>query len=188
MKANMSPQTRKLGEILRPLTRAEAKRASSAAVAYLRPELTRDGHSRFRALGAQLYVTKPAAKGAFGRLVEVLAVDYLNRRHVRVVVDGNRVVEVRELDWQPAFSAEELAEADTIVARDPRLRNIVRRRGVFASAFSPGGSGPGTRRIGLRYLRPQKTGAVIVAELEVDLAEQELVAVATLGSQRRTYG
>jgi hypothetical protein len=113
----LSPQTQKLATVLNPLGRTEAKRAIATAVEHLRPELTRDGQSRFRALGAQLYVTRPMAKGKPTRLVEVRVVDYLNWRHLRVVIAGSRVVEVRPLDWQPAFSAEEIAEAEAIVAR-----------------------------------------------------------------------
>ncbi len=142
MKPNMSPQTRKLAIVLKPLGRTEAKRAIAVAIEHLRPELTRDGQSRFRCLGAQLYVTRPTAKGNPTRVVEVRVVDYLNRRHLRVVIAGSRVVEVRPLDWQPAFSAEEIAEAEAIVARDQRLRPIVRQRGAFSSPFSPGGPRP----------------------------------------------
>jgi hypothetical protein len=176
MKPNMSPQTRKLATVLKPLGRTEATRAIAIAVEHLRPELTRDGQSRFRALGAQLYVTRPTAKGKPTRLVEVRVVDYLNRRHLRVVITGSRVVEVRPLDWQPAFSAEEIAEAEAIVARDQRLRTIVRQRGAFSSAFSPGANAPGERRIGLRYLVRRKTVAALLAEVEVDLVEQRVTA------------
>jgi len=176
MKANLSPQTRKLARVLRPLTRAETKRAVSTAVAYLLPELTRDGLTRFRALGAELYLSRPTEKGPLSRLIEVVVVDYLNRRHLRVIVDGSQVAEVRELDWQPPFSAEEIAEASAIAAQDPRLRRIVRRRGVFASAFSPGANLPGQRRIGLRYLLQQKAGAALAAQVEIDLGAQVLIA------------
>ena len=90
MKPNMSPQTRKLAIVLKPLGRTEAKRAIAVAIEHLRPELTRDGQSRFRCLGAQLYVTRPTAKGNPTRVVEVRVVDYLNRRHLRVVIAGSR--------------------------------------------------------------------------------------------------
>jgi hypothetical protein len=61
MKPNISAQTQRLATVLKPLGRTEAKRAIGTAVEHLRPELTRDGQSRFRALGAQLYVTRPTA-------------------------------------------------------------------------------------------------------------------------------
>ena len=188
MKPNMSPQTRKLAMVLKPLGRAEARRAIETAVEHLRPGLTRDGQSRFRALGAQLYVTRPTAKGKPTRLVDVRVVDYLNRRHLRVVIAGSRVVEVRELDWQPAFSPEEIAEAEALVARDQRLRTIVRRRGVFSSPFSPGGNAPGERRIGLRYLVRRRTVAALVAEIEVDLIERRLTAAHTVESSGGPHG
>jgi hypothetical protein len=188
MKPNISPQTRKLAVVLKPLGRTEAKRAIVTAVEHLRPELTRDGQSRFRALGAQLYVTRPTAKGKPTRLVDVRVVDYLNRRHLRVVIAGSRVVEVRELDWQPAFSAEEIAEAEAIVARDQRLRTIVRQRGAFSSPFSPGGNAPGGRRIGLRYLVRRRTVAALVAEIEVDLIEQRVTAAHAVGSSGGPHG
>jgi hypothetical protein len=176
MKPNMSAQTRKLTRVLRPLGRAEARRATAAAVEHLRPELTRDGRTRFRVLGAQLYLTRPAGKGTLGRLVDVRLLDSLSRRHLRVVVAGGRVVEVRTLDWQPAFAAGEIADAVALAARDQRLRTIVSRRGVFASPFSPGGNAPGERRIGLRYLIRRGPVAALVAEAEVDLIEQRVTA------------
>ena len=188
MKPNMSPQTRRLARVLKPLGRTEARRAIETAVEHLRPELTRDGQSRFRALGAQLYVTRPTAKGKPTRLVDVRVVDYLNRRHLRVVIAGSRVVEVRELDWQPAFSPEEIAEAKAIVARDHRLRAIVRQRGAFSSPFSPGGTAPGERRIGLRYLVRRRTVAALLAEIEVDLIEQRVTAAHAVGSSGGPHG
>lgn len=189
MKPNMSPQTRKLATVLKPLGRTEAKQAIETAVEHLRPELMRDGKSRFRALGAQLSVTRPTAKGSPTRLVDVRVVDYLNRRHLRVVIAGSRVVEVRELDYQPAFVAEEIAEAEAIVARDPRLRTIVRRRGAFSSPFSPGRNAPGERRIGLRYLVVhRKTVAALLAEVEVDLVEQRLTAAHAVGTSGGSNG
>jgi hypothetical protein len=148
----------------------------------------RDGQSRFRVLGAQLYITRPTDKDAVGRLIEVMVIDYLNRRHLRVVVSGSRVTEVRDLDWQPAFSAEEIAEAEAIVARDQRLKKHIGRSGVFASVFSVGGSTPGERRIGLRYLLSQKTAAQLIAEVEIDLVKQELIAATTSGPQGDSYG
>jgi hypothetical protein len=188
MKPKMSPQTRRLARVLKPLGRTEARRAIETAVEHIRPELTRDGQSRFRALGAQLYVTRPTAKGKPTRLVDVRVVDYLNRRHLRVVIAGSRVVEVRELDWQPAFSPEEIAEAKAIVARDHRLRAIVRQRGAFSSPFSPGGTAPGERRIGLRYLVRRRTVAALLAEIEVDLIEQRVTAAHAVGSSGGPHG
>jgi hypothetical protein len=188
MKTNMSSQTRKLATVLRPLGRTEAKRAIETAVEHLRPELVRDGQSRFRALGAQLYVTRPRAKGNPIRLVEVRVIDYVNRRHLRVVIYGGRVLEVRPLYWQSAFSAEEIAEARAIVARDQRSRSIVRQRGAFSDPFSPGGHAPGERRIGLRYLVRRKTVAVLLAEVEVDLIEQRVTATHAAESSGGAHG
>jgi hypothetical protein len=188
VKPNMSPQTRKLAVVLKPLGRAEAKRAIETAVEHLRPELTRDGQSRFRALGAQVYVTRPTAKANPTRLVDVRIVDYLSRRHLRVVIAGSRVVEVRVIDWQPAFSAEEIAEAEAIVAREQRWRTIVRQRGAFSSPFSPGGNAPGERRIGLRYLVRRQTVSVLIAEIEVDLIEQRVTAAHAVGSSGGRHG
>jgi hypothetical protein len=139
MKSNMSPQTRRLALMLKPLGRTEAKRAIETAVGHLRPELTRDGQSRFRVLGAQLYLTRVAAKSKPTRLVDVRVVDYLNRRHLRVVIAGSRVVEVRELDWQPAFSPEEIAEAEAIVARDRRTTRSFRSLRADSKSFANSG-------------------------------------------------
>ena len=93
---HISPQTRRIAKAVAPLSAADAKRAIVRATAYLRPELTRGGHSRFRVLGAELSLTRSDSKTApVRRQIEVLIVDYLNRRHLRVAIEGSRVAEVR---------------------------------------------------------------------------------------------
>jgi len=181
MKSSASRETNRLKKVLKPLGRTEASRAIETAVEHLGPRLIRDGRSRYRALGAQLGITRGTDKGTPERRIEVFVIDYQNRRHFRVVVAGNRVAEVGELDWQPAFSAEEIEEAEAIVARDERLRTVVRRRGAFSSAFAPGGNATGERKIGLRYLVRRKGIAAVVAKAEVDLMEQRVIGAALSG-------
>ena len=188
MKSTASRETNRLKKVLKPLGRTEAGRAIETAAEHLGPRLVRDGRSRYRALGAQLGITRGTGKGTPERRVEVFVIDYLNRRHFRVVVAGNRVAEVGELDWQPAFSAEEIEEAEAIVARDERLRTVVRRRGVFSSAFAPGGNAAGERKIGLRYLVRRRGVAAVLATAEVDLVEQRVMNARTSGSRGASNG
>lgn len=189
MSRNISPLTRRMARSLKPLSRAEAKRARQTAIDYLRPELERDGKSRFRVLGAEMMIMRPKSRGAVPkRLIEVIVIDYQNRRHLRVVVDGARVVEAHELEGQPAFHAEEIAEAKAIaVAADPALRKLQARRTIFLSPFAPGACEPGQRRVGLRFVLRQKDGSgAIQAAAEVDLIEQKLLAAELYGKSSST--
>jgi hypothetical protein len=188
MKASASRETNRLKKVLKPLGRTEARQAIETAVEHLGPRLIRDGRSRYRTLGAQLGITRGTDKGTPARRIEVFVVDYLNRRHFRVIVTGNRIAEVGELDWQPAFSAEEIQEAEAIVARDERLRTVVRRGGLFSSTFAPGGNAAGVRKIGLRYLVRRKGIAAVVATAEVDLVEQRVMNAWTSGSRGAPNG
>ena len=80
----------------------------------------RDGTSRFRVLGAELAITRPKSRDVIPRRqIEVMVIDYLNRRHV---------VEVRTLDYQPAISSDEIIEATQLAAAVPGLRKLVRQR------------------------------------------------------------
>ena len=171
--------TRKIANVLRPLGRAEATRAVKAAVSYLRPELVRDGTSRFRVLGAELALTRPKGRdGIPKRQVEVMVIDYLNRRHVRVVIEQEQVVQAHALDHQPAVSDDEISEAAELAAAVPELRRVARQRTVFLSPYAPGGAGAGERRVGLHYVSTGRDGrATIVAAAEVDLNEQRVLAV-----------
>lgn len=163
---------------LAPLNASEARRAIAAARRYLEPELTHEGQSRYRVLGAELSLTRPRDKDALVRRdIEVLVVDYLGRRQVRVVVERGRVVEVRELTGPAAFSADEIAEAEAIALEVPRLKAIASRESVFSSPFAAGGCDVRSRRIGLRFMlaRPDRP-ALPLASAEVDLIEQRLVS------------
>jgi hypothetical protein len=163
---------------LAPLKGAEAKRAVAAALAYLEPELSYDGQSRYRVLGAELSLTRPRGKDTpVRREVEVLVVDYLGRRQVKLLVERERVVEVRDLEGQAAFAPEEISEATAIAAQVPQLKAIAGCRGVFSSAFAPGRCDVGTRRIGLRFvLERQDEPALLLVSAEADLVEQRLIA------------
>ena len=180
--------TRRLTKVLKPLARTEATRAVKVAIHYLEPELVRDGTSRFRVLGAELAITRPKSREVIpGRQIEVLVIDYLNRRHMRVAVEQGRVVEVRTLDYQPAVSSDEIAEATTLAAAVPGLRKLAGQRGVFVSPYAAGRREPGERRIGLYYLSSTRDGVVaILAEAEVDLVEQKVLAVRLPGQGSTT--
>lgn len=179
MPPTTSALIRKLTKVLKPLTQTEATRAIKVAIHYLEPELVRDGISRFRVLGAELAITRPKSPQVIPtRQIEVIVIDYLNRRHLRVVVEQGRVVEVRTLDYQPAVSSDEVEEAAQLAATVPELRKLAARKGVFVSPYAPGRREPGERRIGLYYLSSGQRGlAAILAAVEVDLVEQRVLAI-----------
>ena len=192
---HISPQTRRIAKAVAPLSAADAKRAIVRATAYLRPELTRGGHSRFRVLGAELSLTRSDSKAVVRRQIEVLIVDYLNRRHLRVAIEGSRVAEVRDLAGQPAYTADEIKEARRIAVRAPELAVLTQARGVFVDAFAPGQHLPGERRIGLRFLMAGGDEAAIALALaEVDLIDERLLgyeltsAGRLIGQKRGKHG
>jgi hypothetical protein len=94
---------------------------------------------------------------------------------VRVIVEKERVVEVRELEGQPAFAADEIEEAKTLATEVPALRTIARRRNVFVSPFAPGSAEPGARRVGLYFVLSRDAApAVQLASAVVDLVEERV--------------
>lgn len=188
MKVEASRETARLAKVLKPLGRAEARRAIKTAVQHLEPRLTRNGRSRYRVLGAQLGLARGPDKGIPQRLVEVFVIDYLNRRRIGMVVAAKGVAEVRDLDWQPAFSAGEIEEAEALAKRDERLRKLVGRRGVFISTYSPAGNEQGERKIGLRFLTRRRNEVAIVARVEVDLMAQRVIRADAAHSRRASHG
>lgn len=188
MPPTTSASSRRLTKVLKPLARAEATKAVKAAIHYLEPELVRDGTSRFRVLGAELYITRAKSpKSIPRRQIEVLVIDYLSRRHMRVVIEQGQVVEVRTLDYQPSVSSDEIAEATRLAAAVPGLRRLSRRRSVFVSPYAAGRREPGERRIGLYYLATGRDGmAAVLAAAEVDLVEQKVLAVRLPGQGSTT--
>lgn len=173
----------RLTKVLKPLAQTETRRAIKTAIDYLEPELVRDGISRYRVLGAELAITRPKSPGVIPkRQVEVIVIDYLNRRHLRVVIEQGRVAEVRTLDYQPAVSRDEIAEATQLAATVPELKKLAGRKDVFVSHYAPGQREPGERSIGLYYLSSKKNRrAAILATAEVDLVEQRVLAIGLPG-------
>ena len=180
--------THRLTKVLKPLAQGENTRAVKVAIHYLEPELVRDGKSRFRVLGAELAITRPKSREVIPRRqIEVLVIDYLNRRHMRIVVEQGRVVEVRTLDYQPAVSSDEIAEAIKLAASVPGLRKLAGQRGVFVSSYAAGQREPGERCIGLYYLFTGRDGlAAVLAAAEVDLVKQKVLAVRLPGQGSTT--
>jgi hypothetical protein len=179
MSSPVSTFTRRLSKVLKPLARAESTKAVKAVIRYLEPELVREGTSRFRVLGAELAITRPKSRETIPpRQIEVIVIDYLNRRHMRVVVEQEKVIEVRTLDYQPAFSSDEIQEASNLAAAVPELKKLARQKGVFVSPYAPGQRKPGERQIGLYYLSTGRDDlAAIIAAAEVDLVEQKVMAI-----------
>ena len=179
MKSNMSVLTRKLRSVLRPLSRAEERRAIQAALQYYQSESS-DASARFRVLGAELRLDKPPKRGGIPpRLIQVLLVDYTHKRNLDFSVDAKgKVVRSGDLGFQPAFHAEEVREARELADSDERLVRILKKRGAFVSAFAPGSAtDKESRLLGLRYVVPSKNGVAHLASAVINLSEGRLLSV-----------
>jgi len=180
MKSNMSVLTRKLKSVLRPLSRAEERRAIQAALQYYQSETSDASEARFRLLGAELRLDKPPKRGAIPpRLIQVLLVDYTHKRNLDFSVDAKgKVVRSGDLGFQPAFHAEEVREARELADSDERLVRILKKRGAFVSAFAPGSAtDKESRLLGLRYVVPSKNGVDHLASAVINLSEGRLLSV-----------
>jgi len=175
MNKEMSEATRKLASVIVPLK----KREQQAAIKVARDHLTHELSDHVRILGAELRIDKPAKPGAVPlRMISVIVIDYAKRRNVEVLVDGSgEVAKVNDLRGaQPAYTAEEVAEARDIAEQDDRAARFRKMKGMFVSEFGPERAADHARRIGLRYVAMQKGRPVrIVAHAIVDMSARRLV-------------
>ncbi len=174
MKPEMSKQTRGLASVVAPLKTRESQAAVKAAQAHVAKELS----DHFRILGAELRIDKPPDPAKKPRrIVSVLVADYGSRRNLEVLVDTRGgVVQVNDLRGpQPAYSAEEIAEARQIAEQDSRVRALARTKGLFVSDFGPERAADNARRVGLRYAVVDKGGkGRLLAHAVVDLSAGKL--------------
>jgi hypothetical protein len=175
MKQEMSKLTRDLAEAIRTLKPREERAAIDAAKVRVASELS----DHYRIFGAELRIDKPPdPTKAPPRMIGVLIVDYGNRRNFEVLVDGNsKVVRVIDLQGaQPAYTREEIEEAQAIAEKDNRVGRFVKLKGLFVSEFGPERTSDNSRRIGLRYARVLKGRlSSVLARAVVDLSGRKLV-------------
>jgi hypothetical protein len=182
VRSSMAPETRRLKRVIAPLTRREEKAAAEAVFSQL--QNGRRSPSRPpRLLGVELRIDKPARPGALpSRLYRVVIADYASRRVLDVAVDHRfRVIEETHYRGvQPAYTAEEIAEARDLAERDDRVARAIARRRFFVEAFSPPASDRrGSRAIGLRYVLSRRDRGIIeLAEAVVDLHALAIIAIA----------
>ena len=176
IRSEMSASTKAMLKVIRPMTVREERDAVRVAVKYLTGDLSQ----RYQVFPAELRIEKPStARAAPKRAIAVLICDYENRRTTEVLVNP-QARPIRKTDltgYQPAFLAEEIVRAREIAESDERVAGVSRVRGAFASAFGPHVHGKrGARLVGLRYAAADKRrGVRVLAEVVVDLSEQELV-------------
>jgi hypothetical protein len=186
MKSEISDSTKALIKVIVPLRRAEVLAAIKAAESHLARELS----DRYRVLGAELRIDKPAdPKKSPLRMVGVVIVDYSKRRNYEVFITGSgKVVRVVDLTGaQPAYTSEEIQEARKIGEQDRRVARFAKMKGSFASEFGPERAADNARRIGLRYAQVEK-GRVsrVLAHAIVDLSAGKIVEFSETEAQPDT--
>jgi len=185
----MSPESKRIKALARPLTRAEERRATQVAMTALMGTAEGEGDRRLRVLWAELRIDKPARPRAVpSRRIAVVIVDYRGKRNVEVLVDTRgQVVGERSLGLSPPFAADEVKEARAIAEGDPRVARVTQAGASFDGAFTPGGQGDHRPRlVGLRYAvgrrgRPFELRAAVV----VDLSGQAIASFDDVRARQR---
>ena len=188
MSKDMSTLTRRLRPVLKPLGKTEEGAAIRLAMADLLAEPDRPKDARFRVLGAELAIEKPPRPEAVPtRAIAVLIADYANRRHLRFLVEKNKLTRRDGLAFEPAFHIDEIREGRRIAERDRGVAAAARTRGAFASPFSPAAGGePGVRLIGLRYAVARKgKPTAVLGTAVVDLSAAALISFERFGGRGR---
>jgi hypothetical protein len=183
----MSPESKRIKTIARPLTKAEERRAITAAVTAFGRTARGDGNRRFRVLWAELRVDKRARPKLLPpRRIAVVIVDYGGLRSLEFLVDnGGRVVGERTLSLSPPFAADEVKEARAIAEHDPRVARLIQTGASFDGVFTPGGQGERRPRlVGLRYAVSKRGRAFdLRAAVVVDLSAQAIASFEDVHAQ-----
>jgi hypothetical protein len=179
MPSNTSEATRRLRRLIAPLSPAEERQATEAAVAYIKSEA--GAEVRFRVLGAELSIDKPANPEELPmRLIRVLAVDYDRQRHLDFTVSTRgRIVQVTDYPGtQPAFHNDEIREARDITESDEQVARVVQGQDTVASPFVPmRDAADRNRLIGLHYAAIRRSQpARFLGSAVVDLTAHRLVS------------
>ena len=173
---SMSAATKALATIIKPLTGREERSAIKAATTSLRANLS----DRFRVLGTELRIDKPAPGKHPDRLVGVYIVDYVNDRSIEALVGARgELVAVNDLPpHQVPISGDEVREAQTVAARDEAVARAVKRhKATFVSPFTPHDHASKKRVVGLRYFstdRRRRLSPRPIGEVEVDLGTRSV--------------
>lgn len=174
MASEMSKRTLALGDAIRPITDAEERAATDAALRLLSNELS----PRRRAFGVELLIPKTEQATTPPRYFTVVIADYDKRRTLEVVVDsaGKLISKIDLTGFQPPIVSDEVAEARKIAEAQPIIAAIASVPGGFVQAFGPHAEeAPQRRLVGLRYGAMASTGPRALAEVEVDLSRQKLI-------------
>jgi hypothetical protein len=172
----MSAQTKALAAVLKPLTGREERSAIKVATTSLRAKLS----DRFRVIGTELRIDKPAPGTNPARLVGVYIVDYGNDRSVEALVGARgELVAVNDLPpHQVPISGDEIREAQSIAARDEAVAPAMKRhKTTFVSPFTPHDHASKKRVVGLRYFstdRRRRLPPRPIGEAEVDLGTRSV--------------
>ncbi len=184
-KTNMSALTRRMVRVLAPLSKREETAALRAATATLLADSNRRANARYRLLSAELLIERPPTREALPtRRVMVRVADYGSKQIMEYAVEKGRVVAAHPAALQPAFAADEIAEARVLAERDSRLTALIQNdRKLFVSAFSPEKT---PKRVGrplmLRYLSVRKgRPTAFLATVVVDLFGNKVISVAQGG-------
>jgi hypothetical protein len=174
----ISPLTKRLAEVIVPLSRDEERRAIEAALASVTGE-------RLHVYGAELRIDKRRSSVP-ARQITVLLADLAGYLPYEVVVDaGGEVIEANEQpDLVPPFSETEVGDGLALARSVPEVVELGERWGVSPAVFYPTGHDhdePGAsrrRRVGFRFLdSSDETAVKPIASIVVDLTRGEVESV-----------
>ena len=180
-KTNTSALTRRMTKVLAPLSKREQTAAVRAATATLLADSTKRADARHRLLSAELLIERPPTREALPkRRVTVRIADYGARQIMEFEVENGKVTKAHPAAMQPAFTADEIAEARALAERDSRLTALIQNeRAPFVGAFSPEKTPKRAGRpIMLRYLSVRKgRPTAFLAMVVVDLLSSKVISV-----------
>jgi Cu2+-containing amine oxidase len=182
MKSSMSDLTRRMQKVVAALSRKEEKQAVKVVTALMQERYPTGSEAHFRVFPPVLAIEKPPRRESIPqRLIRVFVADYGRKQNLEFVLDRNtELVKTAEYQgFQPALLDEEIAEADKIVRKDAQVSRLVKRRGVFLSAFTPESESKGASRVaGLRYVLAKRAGQFeMLVKVVVDLSERRVSSI-----------
>jgi hypothetical protein len=154
----ISPLTRRLAEVIVPLSRDEERRAIEAALANVTGE-------RLHVYGAELRIDKRRSSVP-ARQITVLLADLAGYLPYEVVVDaGGEVIEANEqADLVPPFSETEVGDGLALARSVAEIVELGERWGVSPAVFYPTDhdepGAPRRRRVGFHFLDSSDETAV----------------------------
>jgi hypothetical protein len=172
----ISPLTKRLAEVIAPLSPDEERRAIQAALENVQGE-------RLHVYGAELRIDKRRASVP-ARLISVFLADLAGYMPYEVVVDADgEIVEANEQpDRVPPFSQSEIGDALALARTVPEVVELGERWGVSSAVFYPTGhddrGAARRRRVGFHFLDiSDETAVTPIASIVVDLTAGEVESV-----------